>query len=184
VNFRRNYARTDFDRAHIFNQSFVYDLPIGKGRRFLRSGPANIVLGGWQVSGVWTLMSGSPLNFGCNCSGLQTPGNSQSPQLVAPFRKLYGINTNYRFNPSSFADPTVLAGKPAFGNVGRYILSGPGFFNLDAALFRNIRLMEKFNLQFRTDWYSATNTPHFNTRVLPWVCNVRKNYGSGRHTSD
>ena len=50
---------------------------------------------------------------------------------------------------------------------GRKIhLSGPGFFNVDAALFRNIRLTEKFNLQFRTDWYSATNTPHFNNPGL------------------
>jgi outer membrane receptor protein involved in Fe transport len=168
VNFRRNYARTDFDRSHIFNQSFVYDLPMGKGRRFFKTGPGNVVLGGWQISGVWTLMSGSPLNFGCNCSGLQTPGNSQSPQLVAPFRKLYGINTNNWFDPSSFSDPTVLAGKPTFGNVGRYIFSGPGFFNLDAALFRNVRLTEKFNLQFRTDWYSATNTPHSTIRVSHW----------------
>lgn len=162
VNFRRNYARSDFDRTHMFNQSIVYDLPFGKGQKFFQSGPANVILGGWQVTGVWTVMSGTPLNFGCNCVALNTPGNHQSPELVAPFRKLYGVNTNNWFDPASFADPTVLFGKPTFGNVGRYILSGPGFFNLDAALFRNIRLTERFNLQLRTDWYSATNTPHFN----------------------
>lgn len=163
VDFRRNYARVDFDHTHIFNQSFIYDLPFGKGRAFFKTGPLNILLGGWQISGVWTLMSGSPLNFGCTCAPLNTPGNSQSPELVGPFKKLYGINTAPWFDTSAFADPTLLFGAPTFGNVGRYIQSGPGFFNLDAALFRNIRLTERFNLAFRTDWYSATNTPHFNS---------------------
>lgn len=162
VDFRRNYGRVDFDHTHIFNQSFVYDLPFGKGQKFFQSGPLNVILGGWQISGVWTLMSGSPLNFGCTCAPLNTPGNSQSPELVSPFKKLYGINTVPWFDTSAFADPTLLFGTATFGNVGRYIASGPGFFNLDAALFRNIRLTERFNLAFRTDWYSATNTPHFN----------------------
>ena len=162
VDFRRNYARVDFDHTHIFNQSFLFDLPFGKGHKFFQTGPLNVILGGWQFSGVWTLMSGSPLNFGCTCAPLDTPGNSQSPELVGPFKKLYGINTVPWFDTSAFADPTLLFGAPTFGNVGRYIQSGPGFFNLDAALFRNIRLTERFNLAFRTDWYSATNTPHFN----------------------
>ena len=162
IDFRRNYSRLDFDHTHIFNQSFLYDLPFGKGQKFFKTGPLNVLLGGWQVSGVWTLMSGSPLNFGCTCAPLNTPGNSQSPELVAPFQKLYGVNTVPWFDTSAFADPTLLFGGPTFGNVGRYIESGPGFFNLDAALFRNIRLTERFNLAFRTDWYSATNTPHFN----------------------
>lgn len=180
VNFRRNYARTDFDRTHMFNQSIVYDLPFGKGQKFFQSGPANVILGGWQITGVWTLMSGTPLNFGCNCVALNTPGNHQSPELVAPFRKLYGVNTNNWFDPTSFADPTVLFGKPTFGNVGRYILSGPGYFNLDAALFRNIRLTERFNLQFRTDWYSATNTPHFsNPDVSPGDSTFARVTGAG-----
>jgi hypothetical protein len=166
VDFRRNYARTDFDRTHIYTQSVIYDLPFGKGRRIFQAGALNHILGGWRISGVLTLMSGTALNFGCTCAPLNTPGNSQSPQLVGTFRKLYGINTVPWFDTSVFADPTILAGKPTFGNVGRYILSGPGFFNLDAALFRNIRVSERFNLEFRTDWYSATNTPQFNNPGL------------------
>ena len=161
IDFARNYARADFDRTQTFNQSIVYDLPFGKGQKFLQNGPAGLILGGWQVSGIWTLMSGSPLNFGCTCKSLNAPGNGQSPQQVGAFQKLYGVNTNYWFATSAFADPTVLFGQPTFGDIGRYILSGPGFFNLDAALFRNFRLTEKFRLEMRTDWYSATNTPHF-----------------------
>ena len=163
VDFRRNYSRTDFDRTHMFTQSVIYDLPFGQGKKFLQSGgPLNVIFGGWRITGVVTLMSGLPLNFGCTCQSINTPGNSQSPDLVGQFHKLYGINTAPWFDTSAFADPTILAGRPTFGNVGRYILSGPGFFNLDAALFKNIRLTERFNLEFRTDWYSASNTPQFN----------------------
>ncbi len=161
VDFRRNYARTDFDRTHILTQSVIYELPFGRGREFFKTGPLNYILGGWRITGVLTLQSGLPLNFGCTCAPLNTPGNSQSPQFVGTFKKLYGINTVPWFDTSAFADPTTLFGKPTFGNVGRYIFSGPGFFNLDAALFRDVRLTEKFNLEFRTDWYSATNTPQF-----------------------
>ncbi len=163
VDFIRNYARTDFDREHMFNVSVIYDLPFGKGKKFLQSGPLNYIFGGWQLTSVVTLMSGLPLNFTCSCSSaLNTPNNQQSPELVGQFTKLYGINTLPWFNTSAFVDPTLLFGTPTFGNVGRYIGSGPGFFNLDAALFKNIHVKERFNLEFRTDWYSATNSPQFN----------------------
>ncbi|HWF48918.1 MAG TPA: carboxypeptidase regulatory-like domain-containing protein, partial [Bryobacteraceae bacterium] len=163
VDFIRNYARTDFDREHMFNVSVIYDLPFGKGKKYLQGGPLNYIFGGWQVTTVVTLMSGLPLNFSCSCSSsLNTAGNAQSPELVSPLQKLYGINTVPWFNTSAFADPTLLFGTPTFGNLGRYIWSGPGFFNLDASLFKDIHVTERFNLQFRTDWYSATNTPHFN----------------------
>ncbi len=161
INFQRNYARTDFDRTQMFNQSFVYDLPFGKGRKHFQNGVGNWILGGWEVTGIWSLMSGLPLNFGCNCTSINTPGNSNSPELVAPFQALYGVNTNYWFNRSAFADPSVLAGKPTFGDVGRNILSGPGMFDLDGALFRDFRITERFTLEFRTDWFSVTNTPQF-----------------------
>ncbi len=162
IDFQRNYARTDFDRTQMFNQSFVYDLPFGKGHKYLRSGAGSWILGGWEVTGIWSLMTGLPLGFGCDCTSINTPGNGQSPELVAPFQTLYGVNTNYWFNRSAFADPSVLFGKPTFGDVGRYILNGPGMFDLDGALFRDFRLTERFTLEFRSDWFSVTNTPQFN----------------------
>ena len=48
-----------------------------------------------------------------------------------------------------------------FGNLGYYPFTGPGLFNWDASLMRQIRLTERFNLEFRTEWFSATNTPQF-----------------------
>lgn len=161
INFQRNYARTDFDRTQRFVQSFIWELPFGKGHHLFATGPARAIFGGWQFSGIMTLQTGTPLSFGCNCESLNTPGNGQSAEQIAPIRKLYGVDTQPWFTTSSFADPTVLFGKPTFGNTGLRTLSGPGYFNLDAAIFRSVRLSERFNLQFRSEWFSATNTPQF-----------------------
>jgi Carboxypeptidase regulatory-like domain len=162
IDFGRNYARTDFDRTQRLVQSYVWDLPFGKGHRLFATGPARAIMGGWALSGVMTLQSGTPLTFGCNCKSINTPGNGQSAQQVAPFQRLYGVDTQPWFNTSAFADPTVLFGKPTFGNTGLRTLSGPGFFNLDASIFRTVRLSERFSLEVRSEWFSATNTPQFN----------------------
>ena len=157
INFRRNYARTDFDRTHIFVQSYVWDLPFGKGQRWVHGGPLNTVIGGWRFSNVVTFMTGTPFNFNCTCITINTPGNHQSPNVNGPIAEPKGIDKQLWFNASVFSDP----GGTTFGNVGRYILSGPNFFNLDSSLAKNFRLTERFNLQFRTDWFSATNMPQF-----------------------
>ncbi|MGH9377364.1 MAG: carboxypeptidase regulatory-like domain-containing protein [Terriglobia bacterium] len=162
INFNRNYARTDYDNTHTFVQSYVWDLPMGKGHRFLNSGPESRILGGWQLSSVLTFRTGGPLNFGCTCQSLNAPGNGQSPQINGPFQRLYGVDTQPWFNTSVFSDPSVDFKTPTFGNLGPYVFSGPNSFYVDAALFRSIRITERFNLEFRTDWFSALNDPQFN----------------------
>jgi len=164
INFRRNYARSDFDRTHMFVQSYIWDLPFGKGQRWLRGGgPLNTVLGGWRFSNIVTFMTGTPFNFGCNCHTLNTPGNHQSPWLTGPIAEPKGVDTQLWFDTSVFQDPFAANNNTVtFGNVGRYILSGPNFFNLDSSLAKVFRLTERFNFEFRTDWFSATNMPQFN----------------------
>lgn len=166
LNVKRNWARTDFDHTQTFVQSYVWDLPFGSGQRWLKEGWGSKVAGGWRFSGVLNVRTGGPLDFGCNCKSINTPGSGQSPWVTGPIKKLYGIDTNPWFDTSVFNDPTILFGKPTFGNVGRYILSGPNSFNLDASLFKNIKVSERFNLEFRSEWFSATNTPHFNNPDL------------------
>lgn len=161
INFKRNYARTDFDNTHTFVQSYVWDLPLGQGHRLFSSGPASHILGGWELSSVLTLRSGGPLNFGCTCQSLNAPGNGQSPQISGPFKRLYGVDTQPWFDTSVFSDPTLDFKTPTFGNLGLRVFSGPGSFYLDSALFRTIKITERFNLQFRTDWFSALNIPQF-----------------------
>jgi hypothetical protein len=158
INPRRNYARNDFDRTHTFVQSIVYDLPFGNGKRWISSGVGAAVLGGWRISSFLTSMSGLPLYFSASSTSLKAPGNTQTPQLVAPVKILGGIGiANPWFSTTSFA-PAV---GTAFGNVGRNYLSGPGFFNLDAALSKSIRFTERYNLDLRLEAFGVTNTPQF-----------------------
>src|SRR6516164_8080444 len=158
INQRRDYARNDFDRTQTFVQSIVYDLPFGKGKSLVNSGAGAAILGGWRVSTFLTLMSGLPLYFTASGTALNTPGNTQTPDLVAPVQILHGIGTgNPWFSTASFAP----AAAKTFGNVGRNYLSGPNFFNLDAALSKSTRLTERLGLDLRLEVFGATNTPQF-----------------------
>jgi hypothetical protein len=166
INPRRNYARAGFDRTHTFVQSYTYNLPFGKGRRWFSSGFAEKILGGWEVSGILTLMTGTPLNFTASGKDLHTPGNSQTANISGPFTRLHGVGKQlFWFDTSVFSQPPCVGApvcRAPFGNTGRNIFSGPGFFNLDASAFKRIRITESVNLEFRSEWFSATNTPQFN----------------------
>ncbi|MEK7406295.1 MAG: hypothetical protein AAB225_14425 [Acidobacteriota bacterium] len=121
INERRNYARLNFDRTQTFVQSYVYELPIGKGKRWLQSGLGRWVLGDWQVNGLLTLMTGSPLNFGTTTS-IDTPGNGNSPDITGPTKILHGIagpsGSALWFDTSVFVRPLDADGKtPHFGKV-------------------------------------------------------------------
>jgi hypothetical protein len=167
INQRRDYARNDFDRTQTFVQSIVYELPFGKGKSLVSSGVGAAILGGWRVSTFLTLMSGLPMYFTANSTSLNAPNNTQTPNLVAPVQILHGIGpANPWFTTSSFAAPAAAT----FGNVGRNYLSGPAFFDLDAALSKSIRMTERFNLDLRLEAFGVTNTPQFffnNTNGTP-----------------
>ncbi len=159
INQQRNYARTSFDRTQTFVQSYVYDLPMGKGKRWLNAGPAAMILGGWQLNGTLTLMTGTPFDVRYSSSGLNAPGNTQTADQIAPVQILHGINTgNPWFSTSSFAPPAT----GVFGSVGRDSLTGPGLFGLNASLFKTIQVKERWKLEVRCEAFGLTNTPQFN----------------------
>ena len=161
INQRRNYARNDFDRTQTFVQSFVFDFPFGRGKRWVSSGPAAAVVGGWRISSFMTIMSGLPMAFTASNSSLKAPGNTQTPDLVAPVtisHSVGGYPNDPWFSTSSFAQPTALG---VFGSVGRNYLSGPNFFDLDTTLSKSIRFTERYNMEMRLEAFGVTNTPQF-----------------------
>ncbi len=90
---------------------------------------------------------------------MNAPGNTQTADQIVSRVAILGGHGNGQpyFDPNAFAPVNAVR----FGNSGRNILRGPGFFNLDASLFRNFRLTERFTLQFRTEAFGVTNTPQF-----------------------
>jgi hypothetical protein len=87
------------------------------------------------------------------------PGNQQTPdQVKSNVAKVGKVGDDgVWFDTSAFARPTGVS----FGDVGRNTMRGPGVVNLDLSLFRNFKITERFNLQFRAESFNVSNTPHF-----------------------
>jgi len=159
-----NHALSQFDQTHRFVLAAVYELPFGKGRQMLnRGGLLNAAFGGWQTSESFTANTGSPftvLQGGANTS------NSLAASLF-PNRLLNGSLPSGQqsigewFNTAAFAGPTTYT----FGNSGRDILRGPGFWDFDLALMKDfaipLRLGEQPRLEFRGDFFNMLNHPNF-----------------------
>ena len=158
---RRDWAQSGFDYGHRFVASFVYDLPVGKSKRFLSNLPTipNHILGGWQINGIATLQRGQPLSVtaddlqSMNYSGGGQRANVTGSPLPAGFKQ--GI-TEW-FSTAAFSQPAV----GTFGNSGRDIIRRPGVSNLDASLFKNIPIWERVKLQLRVEGFNALNHTQF-----------------------
>jgi hypothetical protein len=80
--FNLNYALEPGDRTHVFHLTGIAELPFGKGKRLVQRGIGAALLGGWQLSGVFTTYSGAPFSVSANGASLNAPGSSQRADLV------------------------------------------------------------------------------------------------------
>jgi hypothetical protein len=120
---------------------------------------AGKVVGGWQVSGILTLLTGTPFYISANGGALNTPGETQTANQVAPVEILHAIGAgNPWFSTASFTQPV---GAGVFGTSGRNILSGPGMFRLDFSMFKVFQFSERFKMEFRAEANDLSNTPAF-----------------------
>jgi outer membrane receptor protein involved in Fe transport len=159
-----NKAVSDFDRTHSFTLSHTIELPLGRGQKYLSHGPAAAILGGWQVNGIFQSFSGRPFSVTMSNSQLNGgPSNAQRPdQLRYPsISGAVGPGTQW-FDVSAFAPPPPPPAPSRFGTAGRNTLRGPILVNYDFSVFKSFALTEKKRLEFRTEFYNLTNTPHFN----------------------
>jgi hypothetical protein len=139
--------------------SYIYELPLGRGKRWASSGTAGKVLGGWQTSGIFSAIAGQPFQLTASGAILNGVAQTQTPDQIGPARKLGGIGPgNPFYDPSAFAPVTATG---VYGNVGRNSLRGPGSVNFDFSLFRTFRIVERLELQFRADAANLFNAPHF-----------------------
>ncbi|HEX7177835.1 MAG TPA: TonB-dependent receptor, partial [Pyrinomonadaceae bacterium] len=172
---RANRGVSDFDRPHRFVFSSVYDLPdpIGpEGSAFAR-----VLLNDWQLGGIFTSMSGLPIDIvdsgGASLYGLNGAALSRPNIVGDPFSN---VPAGLYFNPAAFARATVLAGQiiPSsggtatasaagadFGNVGRNILRGPRQINLDLSIIKRFSIDDSKNVEFRTEFFNLTNHVNF-----------------------
>lgn len=153
------WSLADEHRPHRFVASFNYQLPVGHGERFLSTSPGivNAVLGGWSVGGILTLNAGRPIYIGMSGNPSNT-GGPDRPNRVCDGTLSRSERTLDRwFDTSCFVpnDPFT------FGNTPRNPILGPGYRNLDMAIFKTFRTRQGITLQLRGEVFNATNTPAF-----------------------
>jgi hypothetical protein len=151
------------DRRHIFSANYDYQLP------FFHSGSnllTHEVLGGWEVSGVTTAEAGSPVNVTYSTDTLGLGGGTLNrPDLVS---SPHGDKSQLQwFNTAAFAPPTAPwagGGNQGFGSAGKDTIVGPGLFNWNVSLFKNIPLTshEGPHLEIRFESFNTFNHTEFN----------------------
>ena len=183
-----DYGLAAFDIRNVFHFSGGYELPFGKGKRFLANsgGVANKVFGGWSINASAVLQGGQPITLTCPTRTNTTTGGASNgcyDLKVAGQDPKRGIridkgNTFFFGNPAAFAQPCALgaggvpivdnpkacvqlAGRGALGG-GPTQLGGPTFKRMDFSTFKEMQLNERFRLQFRAEIFNLLNHPNFN----------------------
>jgi hypothetical protein len=168
INQRRNYAPLDFDRTLNYEQSFTYELPFGRGKSMLNSGVGAVVLGGWQLSGIISVVSGLPFTVQTNGSNLNTPGTTQTGNLTGAYHALHAVGGGnaHWFDPTAFSTPSgcstgCTAQTVGVGNTGRNAFRGPGYIQDNFSIFKSFNLYREAAIQTRLDAFQLSNTPQF-----------------------
>ncbi len=171
------------DIPHNFVGSFIYNLPIGKGKAFLnRGGLANAVFGGWQVGAILRYESGQPLPFYCasgvpgwdNCFRFN-PVPGQSVYNAASSLPNFNPLTTPYLNNNYFVDPNTNPNGPIqFGQLSRVTsFRMPNFYNEDANLMKSLNITEAVHLEIRADAFNL-----FNRHILAEPYNLNPNPGN------
>jgi hypothetical protein len=161
---------SDFDARHRFVVSVIYDLPF-KGNRLKE---------GWTLTTITQAQSGNPVNILANATGITglTGVGTIRPDLIGPvdYVETRLPNGNIQWfaptvcNPTiapgcsgnfTFAIPATTASTYHFGNLGRNVVTGPGFTNVDFSVIKNTKITERFTNQFRVEFFDLFNHPNF-----------------------
>ena len=183
-----DWGPADFDIRNVFHASGGYELPFGKGKRFM--GGANkatdAAIGGWSLNWIATLEGGQPITLSCpsgatagtGCFDVRVPGQSQKLGL----HKDSQGKLNWFGNAAAFQQPCLMGGSPSGAVVpipgsptgcvpltglaslggGPQTTSAPGVTKFDLSAFKSFQLSERFSLQFRAEMFNILNHPNFN----------------------
>ena len=154
----RDYGPAGWDIPHRFVASYLYDVPFLKDSS---NALLKYVVAGWQVSGVTTVQSGSPVNAAISADRANIGTGLQRPNLVGPVPSLNCVPDPARppqlmncFDASAFAMPAQFT----FGSAPRNVLRGPKFVNTDLSLMKNVVVGGGATFQIRVEMFNIFNT--------------------------
>jgi hypothetical protein len=181
--FFRNRAVAGYDRTNNLQFWGIYNLPFGPGQRWANQGVAGAILGGFQLNGQFSHVSGAPFSVNPSANSINSPGNTEYAQLIAPYHQLGGHNRTPGnaavsggkawFDPTSFSNPaeptytpTQLPSEiasPVFGNTTRNQFRGPGVTYINASIFRSFPVYRESSFQIRFEAFNVLNHPILTT---------------------
>jgi Carboxypeptidase regulatory-like domain/TonB dependent receptor/TonB-dependent Receptor Plug Domain len=158
--FHSERGLSTFDTRNRFILSYVYQIPVGKGRAALNNmnWAGDFFLGGWQTDGIFSVQSGNPIDSSVGLLTLTGTDSATRPDVVA------GCNPNNFshtptewFNTACFSDNFL----GRFGDAGRNVIIGPGEVEFDPSVLKNFVFKETRYVQFRAEFFNVLNHPNF-----------------------
>lgn len=168
-NQNRDYGPTPINRKHILTSNIVYTLPTLAGR----AAPMRLALGGWEAGGILSYGSGpSQTIFGLNGGATNAPGGiqgtgdneNQKPNLVLSDCRAHGVKKFQWYNPGAFTLDHYVLG--TFGDERVGSCTGPGIANTDFSAYKNFKVTERVNVQFRMEFFNLFNKAQFRADQL------------------
>jgi len=171
-----NYTWSDFDRRHVFQGTYTYELPFGKGKKYLSGMPAILdhVIGGWQMAGTVLWATGRPFTV---YSGINTISNvvqstadcngctRNSGSLVLETGRNFWFDATTR---SKFSQPVT----GSIGNTGRNFFLAPNYFQWDSSLSKRFRITERVGFDLRLDARNVLNNPSFDNPTAVFTSTI------------
>lgn len=165
-------SNSGYDVRHNFVATSIYQLPFGKGRQFLSNGGiSDKILGGWELSGLFTARTGLPVNITMKPKTTPLDGNTsgQRPNYIGGSiyadPQTISATTDGWYNPAAFAYPAA----GTYGNLGRNIAHGPGMYQIDSALHKQFVLSERLRMEFRGEAFNLFNHPVYKAPASTWT---------------
>jgi hypothetical protein len=164
-----DYGPTTINRKHVFVSNIVYTLPVLAGH----SAPMRFALGGWEAGAILGYASGpSQTIFGLNGGATNAPGGiqgtgdneNQKPNLVLSDCRGHGGLKLQWYNPGAFTLDHYALG--TFGNEKTGSCTGPGIANTDFSAYKNFKVTERVNVQFRMEFFNLFNKAQFRADQL------------------
>jgi hypothetical protein len=159
-NKKAEWGPAFFDVAHLFSGAYVYQLPVGRGKRFGGQwNPIfNGILGGWQFGGVVSFHTGFPITVMANdLSNTLSGGMRADCRGPVSYPRGVGLGTSW-WSTQEFSQPAV----GTFGSCANGTVRGPGLREWNQSLQKEFPIGESKRLEFRAEFINFTNTPIFN----------------------
>jgi hypothetical protein len=168
-NWRNERGLSDFDRTHVLNAAWLYELPFGTGKRFGASATRgwNRVIGGWSLNGIFSASTGEPWTV---LSGVRTSNASHVSRAAlrgenlpkASLKEQAGSVGPVLFTREEMARYFTFP-EAGENGMGRNLFRGPAYWNFDLAAQKSLQLTERVRLQIRMETFNTLNHANFQT---------------------